>query len=378
MPERLLIVDSLTTGHHLRYIAWVAQAGLDKGFEVCISLVDKKHEVLLAKFMDISQDRVSLYFIKFKETKIKSVLGLVINDLLRYRVLKRSIKIAKPDQVFLPYIDRYLWMIGFFGLSKKISGITMRTSYHHPPIFCSQKLSIRGKIREFLISRLLQKETVIKLYTIDPVYQDYLYQKNFKGSHKIQYIADPFEVFKGKACEPYKWPKNKKRILVYGVISNRKGIDVLLELFEDAVFRTEYCVVIAGLQDRSIEEMLNEKKIDGIIIENKFIDFDLEDELFNSCDLVWVYYSGHVGMSGVLIQAASKGKPVIGSPQGLIEWFITTYKLGTVITSGNKEQVSEIRESFSQEKYIEFSQNGRELSSLHSLEIFKKKLWVAW
>jgi glycosyltransferase involved in cell wall biosynthesis len=67
------------------------------------------------------------------------------------------------------------------------------------------------------------------------------------------------------------------------------------------------------------------------IVLDRFISSETELDLFSACDVVWLGYKGHYGMSGVLVQAFRFGKPVIATADGLIGWFCRTGELGPVI-----------------------------------------------
>jgi glycosyltransferase involved in cell wall biosynthesis len=62
-----------------------------------------------------------------------------------------------------------------------------------------------------------------------------------------------------------------------------------------------------------------------------FISSETELDLFSACDVVWLGYKGHYGMSGVLVQAYRFGKPVVATADGLIGWFCRTGELGPVV-----------------------------------------------
>jgi glycosyltransferase involved in cell wall biosynthesis len=64
---------------------------------------------------------------------------------------------------------------------------------------------------------------------------------------------------------------------------------------------------------------------------DRFITAEEELDLFSACDVVWLGYKGHYGMSGVLVQAYRFGKAVVATADGLIGWFCRTGELGTVV-----------------------------------------------
>ncbi len=57
--------------------------------------------------------------------------------------------------------------------------------------------------------------------------------------------------------------------------------------------------------------------------------------LLKRCDVVLIPYQRHVGSSGLLIWAASAGKPVITQDFGLIGALTRAYKLGQTVDTKN-------------------------------------------
>ena len=62
-------------------------------------------------------------------------------------------------------------------------------------------------------------------------------------------------------------------------------------------------------------------------------------------DVVLVAYTaGHVGSSGVLLQAIASGKPVIGPSSGLLAQHIETHRLGQSVDPGSTEEFTQALE----------------------------------
>jgi glycosyltransferase involved in cell wall biosynthesis len=64
------------------------------------------------------------------------------------------------------------------------------------------------------------------------------------------------------------------------------------------------------------------------VILDQFVSNEMERDLFSACDVVWLGYKGHYGMSGVLVQAYRFDKPVVATSDGLIGWFCRGGQLG--------------------------------------------------
>ncbi len=124
-------------------------------------------------------------------------------------------------------------------------------------------------------------------------------------------------------------------VLVYGAINDRKG---LFELVDALAQRTDGAhaprLVIAGAQDEDTRAQLQRaiaRLTKAPVVLDRFISSETELDLFSVCDVVWLGYKGHYGMSGVLVQAFRFRKPVVATADGLIGWFCRTGELGPVI-----------------------------------------------
>ena len=102
-------------------------------------------------------------------------------------------------------------------------------------------------------------------------------------------------------------------------------------------------VLLAGKQDAEIERLL--ESIDSrvrkrIHTKNCYVTSEEELAAFKSADCVWLGYSGHYQMSGVLVQAGRAGIPVIACKEGLIGYYAAKLGNGILVDSRDSESVS--------------------------------------
>lgn len=149
---------------------------------------------------------------------------------------------------------------------------------------------------------------------------------------------------------------DKYRYLLFGSLSSRKGIFLVLEairkISEDIVERIEF--LFAGrvtLDDRALftaalADIKRNRPRVTIHYLDEFVPYEAIPELFSSSDCVLVPYVGNQSSSGVIGHAALYGKPVIGPDRGLVGDLIRSYNLGTVITTTDASQLSNIMEEY--------------------------------
>lgn len=112
--------------------------------------------------------------------------------------------------------------------------------------------------------------------------------------------------------------KNKKILLYYGRIVERKGLDKLIQAYSMLNLNDDVCLVVAGDGPfkAQCEKMANERKIDNIIFTGK-IHPDDRSIFFSQCDIFVLpsyFYNGTVEAWGLTVNEAMQFyKPVIST-----------------------------------------------------------------
>jgi glycosyltransferase involved in cell wall biosynthesis len=123
-------------------------------------------------------------------------------------------------------------------------------------------------------------------------------------------------------------------VLAYGSLSRRKGLAQLMMMFGAHDLPKHYRLVLAGVQDAEATAIVGSfmaragERRAQVLTLNKFCSEAEEATVFGAADLVWLCYENFSGMSGVLIQAAQAGVPVITSHVGLIDYVRGKRSLG--------------------------------------------------
>ena len=128
--------------------------------------------------------------------------------------------------------------------------------------------------------------------------------------------------------------------LLFGAISARKGVYEVLRGFSALSLKMKGRVAlkIVGRFDPRDEATLltkiDEAKKDGVQVtsENRFIDQNEIAGLYEESDVILLLYQGLVvGGSGVLVQAAAMGRPVLASKTGWCGKAVEKYQLGATL-----------------------------------------------
>lgn len=385
---KLLIYEPVVTGHHLHYLEMIID-GLSRqqlNIMLLTSREIKSHDL----FEKLSQSEAvsEIMYIDTSFDKITSFsIPLFLKEFFFYIGMKQQIKKYEGNinSIFIPYLDIFARFISilkspFDGISW--SGIIMTPSFHLNVHQNSSFLNRnKQKINAYFFKHLLESEGLKEIFIIDPL----LYRKT-KNNLSISYLPDPgkLEEFAGTKEEARKKAGcdfDGYILLVYGAITERKGIIELLNIATSEKFIESCRIVIAGKMEESLENelsrdfssILNSGKI---LILNKYITTDLESALFKAADLVWVGYKDFLGMSGVLAQAIRSKTPLIANSLGLIGWFVKKYGIGKIIDIGNpKESAQIISDYLSDSDIYDQTVEQFEITDLdHSVKQFQQKI----
>jgi len=344
--ESVLIIEPNFTGHRWRYAQWAAEAYTDAGYR-CLVVTESRNEDhrLARKITGAARDDLEIAFVDPPEERPGGTAGLErISYVRHHRYFRYAYRLIAQFQpislVVVPYVDYFLYALPFLGSpfdGAPWLGITMRSSFHHRKVGVkAPDRRIVNTVKACLFRQAVQAKGMRALLSIDPTLSEWSAHTLGQRAAAVRYLADPFP--DAQADDPAAaraklgLSPRTRHVLVYGSITDRKGIRELvaaLETMHDAP-----TLVVAGEQDGETREFLRahaQRLTPAPILLDHFITNEMEFELFSACDAVWLGYKGHYGMSGVLVQAYRFGKPVIATAEGLIGWFCRGGTLGPVI-----------------------------------------------
>jgi glycosyltransferase involved in cell wall biosynthesis len=347
--DTILIIEPDFSGHRWRYAEWVAQAANEAGYACVIATASANATHPLAQRIaaasEHSEHPADLQITFIDPPSQAQSRGLASLSYVRffryfqhiYRTVGREYGVVR---VIVPYVDYFLYALPVLGSpfdSMPWVGITMRATFHH------HEAGVRAPRRPFvnaiksqLFLRALRTPHLRTLLTIDPTLGDWCAKHATTDSAPVQYLPDP------SPDTPTPDPDDARyrlglalygqHVLVYGAISERKGI---YELIDALTARADApTLVIAGAQDMDVRAPLKRRLAQlstPPVVFDRFIPAEMESDLFSACDVVWLGYKGHYGMSGVLVQSYRSGTPLIATADGLIGWFCKDGALGPVI-----------------------------------------------
>jgi glycosyltransferase involved in cell wall biosynthesis len=346
--DTVLIVEPNFTGHRWRYAEWAAAAYMEAGYR-CVIVTDPANAGHSLATRIAQENRPELQ-IQFVEPLQHGRRGFAKVSYVRFfRDFKHAFDTASRNRkvalVVVPYVDYFFYSLPFtgspFGTTPWV-GITMRANFHHAKVGVkAPREPLVNAIKGQLFQRAIRTPGLKTLLTIDPTLAEW-FARTDRASHQagrsaaVQYLADPFP--DAKATEPLAARQRLglgagRHVLVYGAITERKGIQELVTALAQRGGSEPLTLVVAGAQDDETRAFFSSAGAlsPAAVFMDRFITAEEELDLFSACDVVWLGYKGHYGMSGVLVQAYRFGKPVVATADGLIGWFCRTGELGPVV-----------------------------------------------
>jgi glycosyltransferase involved in cell wall biosynthesis len=348
--DTVLIVEPDFTGHRWRYAEWAAAAYMEAGYR-CVIVTDPANAGHSLATRIAQENRPELQ-IQFVEPLQHGRRGFAKVSYVRFfRDFQQAFDTASRNRkvalVVVPYVDYFFYSLPFtgspFGATPWV-GITMRANFHHAKVGVkAPREPLINAIKAQLFLRAIRTPGLKTLLTIDPTLTEWYVGKpghpeRHQAAHSaaVQYLADPFP--DARATEPLAARQRLglgagRHVLVYGAITERKGIQELVTALAQRGGADPLTLVVAGAQDDETRAFFSSAGAlsPAAVFMDRFITAEEELDLFSACDVVWLGYKGHYGMSGVLVQAYRFGKPVVATADGLIGWFCRTGELGPVV-----------------------------------------------
>lgn len=343
--SNVLIIEPNFTGHRWRYAQWAAQAYTEAGLRCTIATAPcNAHHPLARSIDDAHRPNLEIAYVDDAPTRRGIAARAERIAYVRYhRYFAHAYDFVREREpialVVVPYVDYFLYAVPFLGSpfgDTPWIGITMRSTFHHRHVGVkAPERPLLDAVKAGLFRRAVRARGLRTLLSIDPTLPEWCARAMPATRAAIAYLADPFPDATPDDPAAARARLNfgaGAHLLVYGSISERKGIRQLVHALER--MESAPTLVVAGEQDADTRAFL-EAHARGLrpapIIIDRFIPHELEFDLFSACDAVWLGYTGHYGMSGVLVQAYRFGKRVIATSEGLIGWFCSGGALGPVL-----------------------------------------------
>jgi glycosyltransferase involved in cell wall biosynthesis len=381
--NHLLIFDLSLYGHHPGYIKYLTEYWSDNNFSCDISVVvSPKFLVEHSDVVELSRHTVAsrtacgmpgkVNFIAMLPEEEKALAsrdnGFKRNwrNFQEWWLFCKYAKSLKVDHGLIMYLDTYQLPIALgYSPPCPISGIYFRPTFHYPQLsgkHPSRREQVQQTWERVLLHRVLHNRKFRNLFSLDPFAIKYI--DDVPAWASVLHLPDPVRLDSPPADLDDRLSQLRRKLgidsdrqvfLMFGALTARKGIYKVLDsislLPEDVI--QNMCLLLVGEADDHNREQINHQ-VDSlcrrypiqIIRHYNFVPDSEIPFYFHLSDIILATYQRHVGMSGILIWAASTGKPVISSDYGLMGETVKQHQLGTVLNAADPKQIAEGIQSF--------------------------------
>lgn len=356
--DRMLKVALLTGGGEKHYQIGLTKGLVNAGIEVEVVGNDE-----MAKSDIINMRGVTFYNLRGDQNPNTTLL-LKIFRVLKYYYQLISFAFHSKAIVFhiqwdnkFRLIDRLLLMVYYKMLGKKVvytvHNINVADRDGNNSWFNEFSLKIQYTLSNHLIVHTVtMKEEMIRKFHIND-------KKISVISHGINSIVPQNRISRERAREKLHLSHSNKVLLFFGNIERYKGVDILINAFEQLKNEDEdFFLVIAGKPKgtmkylNELKEIIRDKKLtEKIFTHFEFVPDDEIENYFIAADCTVLPYRT-IYQSGILFLAYTYGTPILASKVGNFANDIIENKTGYVFEPENMVSMNNcIRRFFSSEMY---------------------------
>ncbi|MFM0211281.1 hypothetical protein PQQ96_28180 [Paraburkholderia sediminicola] len=336
---RLLLVEPEATGHRMvLYVRLMAVEAIRRGWKVTLMTTasalahSATQSVISALASDLDIQRMPEIPRETRSGKLQLLFGQRAYLRTFEQAYREYRKTNAVDFVYVPYLNYIDKIVGLYGSpfgTAPFGGMILAAKFHHQACGIAGPRGKMDVVNSVLFKRLLSLRALTLATTIDEPLPKYVKLNMPALAGKIRYVPDVSFIEKPAqrltARRALGLEEGHFVIASYGSLSPRKGLARILSMFSMADLPGHFRLVLAGVQDaeaaRLIQSFMSKAgaRRSQVILMNKFCSELEEGWVFAAADAMWLCYENFSGMSGVLIQSAQAGVPVITSNYGLID-----------------------------------------------------------
>lgn len=348
---KLLVVEPKATGHHMAaYTRFIVREAVARGWSVDVLTTRDAVESKAFGFVrgELPGDAGIFFMDAVEKPRTAGALALVRSQNACYDAMARGfmdlVKQKVPDFVYVVNFDHFDKVLALRGSpfgAVAFGGMMMSVKFHRHAAGLGPK-SRSDFFYGWLFRRMLAISGLKFCAVIDEPFFDYARAADRPVFRKLSFIPDVGELSgnltRSEARRSLGIADGRFVVLVFGTLTKRKGVAELFKAVRRIPETFDILIHMAGRQNESIRTLMKTPLAEGLIrdgrlmVSSGFQDERREFVAFRSADAVWVgYVQGFTGSSGVLIQAASIGVPVIASSEGLVGRMTGKHGLGALV-----------------------------------------------
>ena len=237
------------------------------------------------------------------------------------------------------------------------SGIYFRPTFHYntfefyQPAWSDRFQQWREKA---ILSWVLQHSQLQTLFCLDQFATEQF--DSFHSETEVVYLPDPVQIYpesEGRVAQLRQQlgiDRHRKVFLLFGELSDRKGLSKLLSAIGllSAIDCQRLCLLLVGPIAQESQPLirhqvacLSEALPLQLIVHDQFVTDSQIQPYFQLADVILAPYQRHVGMSAILVRAATAQKPVLSSNYGLMGELTHRHSLGLAVDAAQPNAIAQ-------------------------------------
>jgi len=343
MAERILIYEPAHTGHHLKYAQLLIRAFTGRGRDVVFA--STQESFASAEYATLLKECEPLF------TKVALAAGQPRRRLGPWLHSWRILTLAERhgcDRVFLPYLDAYFRPLGLLAgrhpsaRRRRFEGILFDGGCS----FDTAPRDIGDRLRRWAVRTVLARGRFERILFLDEAVHD-SYVRNVGGTRgRLVLCPDPVETHHTIPAEEFRarfgLGADAKVIGVFGMIDPDKGVDLLIDAFEQYRPDPHERLLFMGRHAPAVLDHIHRCRVASQIVSvDRFVTDDEMISGIHAVDVVGSLYPRHATSASMVIRAAAAGKPVLGSDFGWTGRTIRRHQLGMVCDPLNEASLGQ-------------------------------------
>ena len=388
----LLILEPHAAGHHAAWVRWISTQMVTRGWKVVIashqtSLDQAPFGWLSHRGPDISVVSTDAALSDGAQSRHGSLLW---NEIRRYRFLRQLYRRARsthePDAVLLPFGDYIMHAVALLGSpfgATPWAAVVMRPTFHHRAVGVQGPVPSAAGLRRRLFLSFLRTRSLLRCFTIDETLYQYVHSLNARSvkrlAPKVQYLPDPAPgmtpIDRDEARRMLGLSSQATIVLLFGSVGERKGVRHLIAALH-ALQRPDLQALIVGRVEDDARPALDSpqalelRRAGRLHLIEGWVGDDTERAAFCAADIAWLGYRGHWRSSGVFVQSARAGLPLLACDEGLIGWLTRRYGCGLAVRVLDQAEVADALDRLASSASLRQELGGRAQQAFarHSIE----------
>lgn len=346
----LLVLEPGERGHGHEWLLHLAAgaARRDPALRLAFAVAPRVAAALRRDLRPDSEGGPAIVVLSPRETALCTHRNLAVSGLARWWVMRRHLRATGARQGLFLELDHLSLPLALglpFGAGRSVSGILFRPSVHYASEARARPAErLRDLRKTLLYRRMLRHAALARVHTLDDAFPAFA-RARYRAGAKVEALPDPAfpAIVPGAADRALAdgVPPDRVLMVLFGVLTERKGVVALLEALArlDADTAGRVAVILAGEVDPPIRGAVD-AALTGLAasrpglwirLEARYLGAGELAALVDRAGVVLAPYQRFVGSSGVLMWAAGRGRAVIAQDYGLVGRLVREHGLGLAV-----------------------------------------------